>query len=184
MISLQNKQVIALISTLQHRFEQNTYRHANITWDIVEQRLYKSPAKLVSLYLMEASGGEPDVVVLEGMTSDLIFCDCSLETPKGRRGLCYDREALNSRKDHKPADSVSDRVKAIGAELLTESQYLALQKLFTFDMKTSSWIDTPIEIRQKGGALFGDYRYGCAFIYHNGASSYYSSRGFRVLLRI
>lgn len=138
----------------------------------------------MSLYLMEETGGEPDVVVLNQQKDELVFCDCSPESPKGRRSLCYDLQALNSRKEHKPKDNVIDAAQKIGIELLTEEEYKTLQKIECLDQKTSSWIKTPEEVRSLGGAIFGDYRFGRVFIYHNGAESYYSSRGFRGLLRI
>ena len=160
------------------------YRHAHIEWAAVYKKLSKNPIKLLSLYQMEEGGGEPDVVVLDSKSFEVIFYDFSIESPKGCRSLCYDRDALLSRKDHLPLNSVLDMVNTMGLELLNEEQYQKLQTIFSFDLKTSSWIYTPNEIRQKGGALFCDYRYDRVFIYHNGAQSYYSSRGFRALLRI
>lgn len=181
---LENNQTQQLLVILKQRFEENMYRHTHIEWDEVSKKLLKNPIKLLSLYQMEESGGEPDVVVLDSKSFEIIFYDCSIESPQGRRSLCYDREALLSRKDHLPVNSVLDLVNTMGLELLNEEQYWKLQAIFSFDLKTSSWIYTPNELRQRGGALFCDHRYGRVFTYHNGAHSYYSSRGFRALLRI
>ena len=178
------KQREDLLKTLQARFEKNMPRHKGVEWAKVQARLEANPKKLISLDEMEKSGGEPDVVGHDKKTSEYLFCDCSAESPKGRRSVCYDREALESRKEHKPENSAVDTAAAMGAELLTEEQYRELQKLGEFDTKTSSWIATPSDIRSLGGALFCDRRYGKVFVYHNGAQSYYASRGFRVMLRV
>lgn len=172
-----------LLETLQKRFENNMHRHEGIVWEEVQAKLEASPEKLRSLFEMEQTGGEPDVVRLE-RDGDYVFCDCSKETPKGRRSICYDREALEARKKHKPENSAIDMANEMGIELLTEEQYFALQKLESFDLKSSSWLKTPDDVRRLGGAIFGDCRYGRVFIYHNGADSYYSVRGFRGLLKI
>ncbi len=173
-----------LLTVLQARFEQYMVRHKKIAWDDVSAKLEKSPQKLWSLSEMERTGGEPDVVGFDAKTGEYIFYDCSPETPKERRSLCYDREALLSRKEHAPESSALDMATAMGVELLTEAEYRALQKLGHFDAKTSSWIQTPPDIRARGGALFADYRYGTVFVYHNGAQSYYSGRAFRGSLRV
>ena len=173
-----------LIQVLKERFEKNKERHKGIAWEKVEARLEAHPAKLWSLDEMETTGGEPDVVGQDKKTGEYIFMDCSAESPKERRSLCYDRPALNARKENKPKDSVLDRAAAMGIELLTEEQYRELQQLGEFDTKTSSWIVTTPEIRKLGGALFGDRRYNTVFVYHNGAESYYAARGFRGSLRI
>lgn len=174
----------ALISTLQTRFGQHMPRHQGVTWDAVLARLQASPAKLAMLQAMEDSGGEPDVTGQDGKSGVLTFCDCATESPAGRRSLCFDRQALNARKENKPAGSALDMAATIGIELLTEAHYRQLQQLGEFDRKTSSWLATPDSIRKLGGALFGDRRYGQAFVYHNGAESYYAARGFRGLLRV
>ena len=174
----------ALFDLLKARFEKNPQRHKGITWADVQARLEAHPAKLWSLHQMEETGGEPDVVGQDKATGEYLFYDCSAETPKGRRSICYDREALDARKEHKPADSAMDMAAAMGIELLTEEEYRALQALGTFDAKTSSWLKTPDAVRELGGALFGDYRFGRVFVYHNGASSYYSARGFRGALKV
>lgn len=173
-----------LIGTLKARFEKNKKRHTGIVWDNVQARLEKHPAKLWSLSMMEETGGEPDVTGHDKKSGEYIFCDCSAESPKGRRSVCYDRAALNARKEHKPADSAMDMAEAMGIELLDEEQYRALQELGEFDLKTSSWIVTPPAIRKLKGALFCDRRYDTVFVYHNGAESYYAARGFRGLLRV
>jgi len=173
-----------LLRTLKARFEKNMNRHKGLEWPKVQARLEANTEKLWSLNEMESTGGEPDVVGQDKKTGEYIFHDCSAESPKGRRSVCYDREALDSRKEHKPANSAIDMAAAIGIELLTEAQYRELQKLGKFDTKTSSWIVTPADIRKLGGALFADYRYGNVFVYHNGAESYYAARGFRGSLRI
>lgn len=180
-----NKQDQAgLLAVLQERFETHLQRHAGIDWSAVAERLDAAPAALKALAAMEASGGEPDVVVLGGEAGSLVFCDCSAESPGGRRGLCFDAEALAARKENKPAGSALGLAHEIGIELLDEDQYRALQRLGEFDLKTSSWLATPAPVRALGGALFGDRRYGRVFTYHNGVQSYYAARGFRGLLRL
>src|SRR5215217_2879012 len=160
-----------LLSTLKVRFEKNMSRHTGLEWDAVREKLEASPDKMWILDDMESTGGEPDVVGYDEKTGEYTFCDCSAESPKGRRSLCYDRAALDSRKEHKPANNVIDVAAEMGIELLTEEQYNNLQKLAKFDTKTSSWLQTPAEIRKLGGAIFADYRYGKIFVYHNGAES-------------
>ena len=174
----------ALLDILKARFEKNMNRHKGLAWDKVQAKLEANTKKLDALHEMEQTGGEPDVVGYDKKTGEYIFYDCSAETPKGRRSVCYDREALESRKEHKPANNAIDMAAAMGIDLLTEEQYRELQQLGTFDIKTSSWLKVPPEIRKLGGAIFGDSRYGRVFVYHNGAQSYYSSRGFRGLLRV
>lgn len=181
---LTSKQIDMLLELLKNRFEKNIHRHKEIDWANVRAKLIKSPDKLWTLQEMENTGGEPDVVAYNKQKDEYLFVDCSAETPKGRKSLCYDREALESRKDHPPKNSAIDLVQEIGAELLTEEQYHQLQQLGEFDLKTSSWLATPEEIRKLGGALFADRRYGRVFIYHNGAQSYYAARGFRCCLRV
>ena len=173
-----------LLHSLKARFEQNKNRHPNIAWEMVEAKLKANPEKLWSLQQMENSDGEPDVIAFEEKTSEYLFVDCAAESPKGRRSLCYDREGLESRKEHKPKNNALDLAAEMGIELLDEVQYRALQALGTFDSKTSSWIKTPDEIRKLGGALFADFRYGQVFVYHNGAQSYYAGRGFRGILKV
>lgn len=173
-----------LIRVLKARFEQNRTRHPGVAWDQVETRLAKSPEKLWSLREMESTGGEPDVLGQIQNTGGVVFCDCSAETPKGRTSVCYDREGLESRKEHKPKNNAVDMAVAMGVEMLTEEQYFDLQKVGEFDTKTSSWIQTPAEIRKLGGALYGDRRYGRVFVGHNGAQSYYAARGFRAQVQI
>ena len=173
-----------LLTTLKARFEKNMSRHKGVEWAKVQAKLEANSEKLWSLNEMEATGGEPDVVAFNKKTGEYVFYDCSAESPKGRRSLCYDREALNARKEHKPKDSAIDMATAIGIELLSEEQYRELQKLGEFDLKTSSWILTPLDIRKLGGALFCDRRYDTVFTYHNGAESYYAARGFRGSLRV
>lgn len=173
-----------LLKVLKSRFEKNRNRHEGISWDKVRERIEASPFKLWSLNEMEKTGGEPDIVAYESETGEYIFYDCSAESPKGRRSVCYDREGLESRKEYKPKDNAVDMASAMGIELLTEGQYRYLQKLGNFDTKTSSWIHTPAAIRKLGGALFCDCRYDSVFVYHNGAQSYYAARGFRGLLRV
>lgn len=173
-----------LLRILETRFEKHTNRHEGLEWSRVLARMEADIAKLWSLNEMESTGGEPDVVGQDQETGEYIFHDCSAESPKGRRSVCYDREALESRKEHKPATSANDMATAMGIEILTEKQYRALQKLGPFDTKTSSWIVTPGDIRKLGGALFADYRYGTVFVYHNGADSYYAARGFRGSVRV
>ncbi|QQK76150.1 DUF4256 domain-containing protein [Salicibibacter cibarius] len=174
----------ALLRVLKERFENNMHRHKGFEWANVQAKLEAKPDKLWSLREMERTDGEPDVVAYGEETNDIIFCDCSQESPKGRRSVCYDREALESRKKHKPENNAIDMATAMGIELLTENQYRSLQKLQNFDMKTSSWVQTPSDIRELGGAIFCDYRYGHVFVYHNGAESYYGARGFRGSLRV
>lgn len=173
-----------LFSTLKTRFEKNKNRHKGLEWDKVQARLEAHPEKLWSLNEMEKTGGEPDVVAHDKKTGEYIFYDCSAESPKGRRSFCYDREALESRKDYPPANNVIDVAAAMGITLLTEDEYRFLQQLGNFDTKTSSWLQTPDNIRKLGGAIFGDFRYGQVFIYHNGASSYYAARAFRGSLKV
>jgi len=173
-----------LIKTLKARFEKNMQRHEGLEWASVQAKLDANAEKLWFLSEMERTGGEPDVVGFDAETGEFIFFDCSPESPKGRRNVCYDREALESRKQHKPQTSATDMAAAMGIELLTEEEYKKLQKLGKFDSKTSSWLKTPPEVRRLGGAIFGDFRYGRVFIYHNGAESYYSARGFRGSLRV
>lgn len=173
-----------LFKTLKNRFEKNMNRHEGMEWANVQAKLEALPEKLWSLSEMERTGGEPDVVGEDKASGELIFVDCSAESPKGRRSICYDREALDSRKEYKPADSAMDMAAAMGIELLTEEQYRELQKLGTFDLKTSSWVKTPPEIRNLGGAIFCDRRYNTVFVYHNGAESYYGVRGFRGTLNV
>lgn len=173
-----------LLGVLKARFEKNMSRHKGLEWSKVQARLESNAEKLWSLSEMEKTGGEPDVVGHDKKTGEFIFIDCAAESPKGRRSVCYDHEALESRKEHKPAGSAIDMAKAMGIELLTEDQYRELQKLADFDAKSSSWVQTPSDIRELGGALFCDRRYGHVFVYHNGAESYYSARGFRGSLRV
>src|SRR6266576_2945943 len=176
------KQREELLSALKARFEKNMNRHKGLEWAKVKARLAADTGKLWSLNEMERTGGEPDVVGFDKKTGEYIFYDCSAESPKGRRSFCYDREALESRKEHKHEDNAVDMAAAMGIELLTEEQYRELQKLGNFDTKTSSWVKTPSDIRKLGGALFCDRRYNTVFVYHNGAESYYAARGFRGLL--
>ncbi|MFP9099196.1 DUF4256 domain-containing protein [Flavobacterium sp. RHBU_24] len=173
-----------LLTILKSRFEKNTNRHPGLEWPAVQARLEANPAKLFTLDEMEATGGEPDVVGYDEVAGEYIFYDCAPESPKGRRSLCYDRVALDSRKEHKPANSAVDMAAEIGIVLLTEQQYRELQKLGSFDLKTSSWVQTPADIRKLGGAIFCDCRYNTVFTYHNGAESYYAARGFRGMLRV
>lgn len=182
MLTLPQQRIAELLNILQTRFNKNGQRHQGMDWAEIQDRLMKNPEKLWSLNEMEETGGEPDVIAHENGL--YIFCDCSAETPKGRRSLCYDPEALESRKEHKPKDSALAMAAEMGVEILTEEQYISLQKLGNFDTKTSSWLTTPPEIRKLGGAIFGDRRFGRVFIYHNGAESYYGVRGFRALLKI
>lgn len=173
-----------LLSTLQARFEKNMNRHPGLAWAKVQAKLEAQPEKLWSLHEMERTGGEPDVVGQDQQTGEYLFYDCSAESPKGRRNVCYDRAGQEARKEHRPEQNALDMAAAMGIELLTEDEYRALQKLGEFDTKTSSWVKTPAEIRQLGGALFCDRRYGHVFVYHNGAQSYYGSRAFRGSLRV
>jgi hypothetical protein len=174
----------ALLETLKRRFEENPGRHAGIGWAAVQARLEKAGGKLRSLLEMEATGGEPDVIGHDPKTGEYVFCDCSTQSPKGRRSVCYDREALEKRKEHKPKDSAVAMAAAMGIQLLTERGYRELQELGEFDTTTSSWVATPPQIRRLGGALFCDRRYGTVFVYHNGAESYYAARGFRGTLKV
>ena len=178
------KQSEELLKTLKTRFEKNMGRHKGLEWPQVQAKLEANPEKLWSLNEMERTGGEPDIVGRDGKTGEYIFYDCAAESPKGRRSLCYDREALQSRKENKPKGSAVGMAAEIGVELLTEEQYRELQKLGNFDEKTSSWVNTPSNIRKLGGALFCDLRFDTVFTYHNGAESYYAARGFRGLLKI
>lgn len=173
-----------LLSLLKTRFEKNMKRHENIEWSCVETKLSKVPEKLWSINKMEETGGEPDVVGYDKETGELIFFDCSAESPDGRRNVCYDHEALETRKKYPPEDSALNMAEMMGIELLTEQEYFYLQEIGEFDTKTSSWLKTPLEVRKHGGAIFGDRRFGRVFIYHNGADSYYGARGFRGLLRV
>lgn len=173
-----------LLKVLKDRFEKNMIRHKGLDWSKVMKKLESDSMKLWSLNEMERTGGEPDVVGFDKKTGEYIFYDCSPESPKDRRSLCYDKEALESRKEFKPKDSAVNMAAAMGIELLTEEQYRELQKLGNFDTKTSSWLNTPSDIRKLGGAIFGDFRFGTVFVYHNGAESYYGGRGFRGMLRI
>lgn len=181
-LSLQESE--ALIQTLKIRFEQNRKRHEGLEWAEIQAKLEANHSKLWSLNEMEQTGGEPDVVGYDKKTGEYVFFDCATESPKNRRSLCYDEAAWLSRKENKPASSVMEMANAMGVELLTETEYRALQQLGQFDTKTSSWVKTPAEIRKLGGAIFCDYRYNTVFVYHNGAESYYSARGFRSKLHI
>jgi len=182
--TLSKKQRDETLRALQARFENNANRHKNLEWAPVQARLEANAQKLWSLYEMERTGGEPDVVGRDKKSGEYIFNDCSAESPKDRRSLCYDREALNARKENKPKNSAMNMAAAMGIDLLTEEQYRELQTLGNFDTKTSSWVQTPPAIRKLGGALFCDRRYNTVFLYHNGAESYYASRGFRGSLRV
>ncbi|MGE0884689.1 MAG: DUF4256 domain-containing protein [Blastocatellales bacterium] len=182
--NLTAKQREELFGVLKARFEKNMSRHQGLEWEKVKAKLEANPEKLWSLNEMEISGGEPDVVGFDEKMSEYIFCDCSSESPKGRRSVCYDRDALESRKEHKPKNNAVEMAAAMGVELLTEEQYRELQQLGKFDLKTSSWVKTPSDIRKLGGAIFCDRRYEKVFVYHNGAESYYAARGFRGSLRV
>ncbi len=190
LINMKNKPQLSaeqqeeLIKILKTRFEKNPKRHENIQWKDVQKKLESNPEKLWSLNEMERTDGEPDVVGYDKKTDEYHFADCSAESPKGRRSLCYDRDALNSRKEHKPVNSAIDLANEIGIEILNEEQYRELQTLGNFDLKTSSWVKTPEEIRKLGGAIFCDRRYNNVFLYHNGAESYYAARGFRGVLKV
>lgn len=173
-----------LMGILRTRFEKNANRHKGLKWSDIQAKLETNPEKLWSLDEMEETGGEPDVVGFNKKTGEYIFYDCAPESPKGRRSICYDPQALESRKEHKPKDSAIAMADAMGIEILTEEQYRELQKLGEFDLKTSSWVKTPTEIRKRGGALFCDRRYDTVFLYHNGAESYYAARGFRGCLKV
>lgn len=181
---LSQEETEELLNVLKKRFEKHMERHKSLEWTKIEAKLKAAPKKMWSLDEMERTDGEPDVIGYDKKTDEYLFCDCSAESPKGRRSLCFDREALNSRKEHKPANSVLDMADEMGIELLTEEHYRELQQLGNFDTKTSSWVQTPPEIRKLGGALFCDRRYGTIFLYHNGAESYYAARGFRGILKV
>lgn len=181
---LSPEQAEALLNVLQERFEKNMARHKGLKWSDVAAKLEANPAKLYSLDEMEETGGEPDVIGQDKKTGEFIFCDCSAESPKGRRSTCYDHQALESRKEHKPANSAIAMTQAMGIEILTEEQYRGLQELGNFDTKTSSWVFTPPDVRKLGGAVFCDRRYNTVFYYHNGAESYYAARGFRGMLKV
>ncbi|PJJ10081.1 uncharacterized protein DUF4256 [Flavobacterium sp. 1] len=181
---LSQEKSTALLQILKTRFEKNIDRHKDLKWENIQPKLEANSEKLWTLSEMEATGGEPDVVGYDNNTEEYIFYDCSVESPAGRRSYCYDREALDKRKENKPKNSVLDVASAMGIELLSEDQYRDLQKLGKFDNKTSSWIVTPTAIRKLGGAIFADFRYGTVFVYHNGADSYYAARGFRGSLRV
>lgn len=181
-LTAQNKK--ELIDILEQRFEKHMNRHKGLEWKKIASRLEASPEKIWSLHEMERTGGEPDVVGFDKKTGEYIFYDCSPESPAGRRSLCYDREGLESRKEHRPANTAMDMAAEMGIEMITEEEYRELQKLGKFDTKTSSWLKTPLEIRKLGGSLFADYRFGTVFVYHNTAQSYYAARGFRGALRV
>ncbi|SMD44758.1 Protein of unknown function [Aquiflexum balticum DSM 16537] len=183
-MKLSDEQSKVLLDTLKTRFKKNSNRHQGIEWDDVEKKLLANPKKIWSLNEMEATGGEPDVVGKDEKTGEVIFVDCAAESPKGRRSVCYDQEALESRKEYKPKNSAMGMAAAMGIKILNEEQYKDLQGLSRFDTKTSSWLETPADIRKLGGAIFGDWRYGHVFIYHNGAESYYGARGFRGVLKV
>ncbi len=183
-LALSKKQREELLKVLKARFEKNMNRHAGLEWTGIQAKLETNTAGLWSLNEMERTGGEPDVIGHDKKTGEYIFCDCSSESPKGRRSICYDSEALESRKEHKPKDNAVDMASALGIELLTEERYRALQTLGEFDTKTSSWVKTPAAIRKLGGALFCDRRFDTVFVYHNGAESYYAGRAFRGSLRV
>ena len=179
--STQQQEILKILKT---RFEKNAKRHSGLDWSKIQAKLVANPGKLWSLNEMENTGGEPDVVGVDNKTGEYIFFDCSAESPTGRRSVCYDREGLESRKEHRPENSAIDMAEDMGIEILSEDEYRELQKLGQFDSKTSSWLQTPAAIRKLGGAFFGDYRYGHVFLYHNGAQSYYAARGFRGSLRV
>ncbi len=181
-LSLKDTQ--ALLETLQNRFRKHMNRHKGLKWERVQERLESQPGKLWSIHQMEQTGGEPDVIGYDKKAGEYIFCDCSEESPKGRRSVCYDHKALMSRKEHPPKNSAIALAESMGIEILDEAQYRSLQKLGIFDTKTSSWIITPPEIRKLGGAIFADRRYETIFVYYNGAESYYAVRGFRGLLKV
>lgn len=181
---LSPEQANALLSILKTRFEKNKHRHPEIAWASVQSKLEANPAKLWSLDEMERTGGDPDVIGQDEKTGEYLFFDCAPESPAGRRSVCYDLEGWESRKEHRPENNAVDMAAEMGIELLTEAQYRALHQLGKFDAKTSSWLKTPDDIRKHGGAIFGDYRYGQVFVYHNGAQSYYAARGFRGILKV
>ena len=182
--SMNTREQAALLTSLKARFEKNPARHKGLNWDAVQARLASSPKALQVLAEMERTGGEPDVIAYDKETDQYVLCDCSAESPAGRRSLCFDGKALAARKENKPKGSALDAAQAMGVELMTEQQYRQLQQLGQFDLKTSSWVATPDEVRALGGALFCDRRYGKVFVYHNGAESYYAARGFRGMLRV
>ncbi len=182
--TLSPEQRVVILGILKNRFEENMDRHKGLKWANIQAILESNVEKMWSLHEMEITGGEPDVINHDKKAGEYLFVDCSAESPKGRRNVCYDREALVSRKEHKPQNSAVDMAAAMGIELLTEEQYRELQKLGNFDTKTSSWVKTPVNIRRLGGALFCDRRYDTVFVYHNGAESYYAVRGFRGMLRV
>ena len=184
MAVLTSEQIAELLKMLKNRFEANPYRHQGLEWADVEKRLAANPGKLWALNEMERTGGEPDVLELDRSSGEYVFFDCSAESPVGRRNVCYDREALEARKQNKPKDSAMGMAEKMGIDILNEEEYRRLQKTGRFDTKTSSWIKTPAEIRKLGGALFCDRRYDTVFVYHNGADSYYGARGFRGCLRV
>lgn len=181
---LTSEQEKSILEAIRKRFKENSHRHMNLEWEAVEEKLLKSPEKIRSIYYMEETGGEPDVVMLEDDIDKITFIDCSKESPKGRRSLCYDAEALESRKKNKPSGDAMSMAIEMGIQILTEGQYRKLQELEEFDIKTSSWLKTPDNIRKLGGAIFGDRRYDTVFVYHNGAESYYAGRGLRGILEI
>lgn len=181
---LSSKQREDLLGALKARFERNMHRHKGLDWSKVQSRLEANSEKLWSLHEMERTGGEPDVTGHDRKTGEYTFCDCSPESPPGRRSVCYDREGLESRKEHRPDNTAADMAAAMGVELLTEEEYVALQKLGEFDLKTSSWVAAPADVRKLGGALYGERRYGRVFVGHNGAQSYYGARGFRGSLKV
>lgn len=181
---LSSKQTEALLDTLKDRFENNKNRHKDIDWKKVNEKLKSKPEKLWSIFEMEKTGGEPDVIGYDKKTDEFIFVDCAAESPKERRSLCYDKKALDSRKENKPKNSAMAMAEEMGIQLLSAEEYRDLQKLGAFDTKTSSWLKTPDNIRKLGGAIFGDFRFGTVFIYHNGAESYYAARGFRGVLHV
>ncbi|KAF0197766.1 MAG: hypothetical protein FD166_1666 [Bacteroidetes bacterium] len=181
---LSPEQQVSIFTTLKTRFEENMNRHPDLDWDKLQAKLEANSGKLWSVQEMEKTGGEPDVVGYDSRSGEFIIYDCSPESPKGRRSICYDRAALESRKEHKPLTSAVEMAKAMGIEILTEEQYRALQELGNFDLKTSSWVETPAAIRNHGGAIFCDRRYDHVFVYHNGADSYYAARGFRGCLKV
>ena len=181
---LLSAEIDKLLKTLKTRFEKNMHRHKGLEWSRIAAKLEANPEKLWSLQEMESTGGEPDVIGHDSMTGEYIIYDCAAESPKGRRSICYDGEALDARKEFKPAHNALDMAEEMGIEILSEEEYRELQALETVDTKTSSWLKTPVSIRKHGGAIFGDFRYGHVFIYHNGAQSYYAARGFRGALRI
>lgn len=183
-MKLSDEQSKVLLDTLKTRFQKNSNRHQGMEWDEVEKKLLANPKKLWSLNEMEVTEGEPDVIGKDEQTGEVIFMDCAVESPKGRRSICYDQEALESRKEYRPKNSAIGMAAAMGIKILNEEQYIDLQRLGKFDTQTSSWLETPKDIRKLGGAIFGDWRFGRVFIYHNGAESYYGARGFRGMLKV